>query len=454
MVVHYSRVELNKRRTYKKQAGFTSFMLKFLKQLFQKEEVEVIIPKEIIPFAEIDAWLEKNRNHSAKSIWETAQPLLEKIEDTIFAARANLARLEHAELRNKSIGARDLEIMKGNRFSYLKKTEQFLSTLASLYDKEEKEGMSYKELKRFAEKYKEELKTYHNVTLKPYAVLQHFFANESYAVAKNIKELDEEMKKIDALLKRQSTEALEEIQEHREELKRKMEEQLSIEQEKEEMKEEIQRFRELQQQAEEKKAKGEQSDGYQKYLKTKQQFEEQEKKSREHVAVLQHSFSVIEKAMRKYGKEVPEQEAFVQQYCENPVVALQSDAERKILLTLEAVKEKLEKNELDIKDEKKEKISQELAQLNKSFFETWLQEYKQVQEEKATKEVILHADVSLQHYKEAEYMVAAYKQKADAGEKQVAEKEENIKRLAIAETKEELEKEIGIALKREIEIQM
>ncbi|MBI5072902.1 hypothetical protein HZA99_03720 [Candidatus Woesearchaeota archaeon] len=429
-------------------------MLRFLKKIFQKEEVEVIIPKETIAFAEIGIWFEKNSSHNAKSIWESAEPILEKIEDTIFAARANLNKLEHAELRNKNIGGRELEIMKGNRSSYIKRTEQFFSTLASLYDKEDREKMTYKVLKHFVQKYQEELKVYHTVTLKPYAVLQHFFANESYTVAKNIKELDEEMKKLDMLLQKQSTECQEEIHELIDELKKKRQEEENLKKQKAEQEEELQRLRDLQQGAEDKKTKAEQSDNYHKYLKAKEHLGEQERKCKEHVIQLQHSFSVIEKALRKYAKENPEQEQVVQEYCEDPAAALEKDAELKITSILDMLRQKLEKDELDIKDDKKEKTMLELVNLTKSFFETWLKEYKKMQETNKAREAILHVDVALQEYKEAEYMVAAYKEKAEHMNKQVQEKEEQIIRLKILDAKSELEKEMSVALRREIEIQM
>jgi len=195
----------------------------------------------------------------------------------VFASRANLNKLEHAELRNKNIGGRDLEVMKGNRSSYIKRTEQFLLLQESL-DKEEKEKITYKVLKIFVQKYQQELKAYHDVTLKPYAVLQHFFANESYIIAKNIKELDEEMRRLDLLLQKQSTESQEEIEQLIKLLKDKKQEQKNLETQKAEMQEERKRLRDLEQQAEEKKTKVEESDGYNKYLKAKEQTEIEEKK--------------------------------------------------------------------------------------------------------------------------------------------------------------------------------
>lgn len=426
-------------------------MFQFIKKFFEKEEVEVALLRETIPFAEIEEWLQKHTNKDAKSIWDTAKPLLEKIEESAFTARANLTKLEHAELRNKSITGRELEIMKGNRSSYLKRTEQFLTTLASFYDKEE---MTYKALKQLAEKYQEELKNYHDTTLKPYAVLQYFFANESYTVAKNIKEIDEEMKKLEVILKKQSVESLENVQEQIQTLKKKKQEEEHLQKEKNNSQEELERLRGLQKQAEEKKKKAEESDRYQKYLQEKEQLQQQEKKQKQQKEQLQHSFSVIEKALRKYAKEEPTQEECIQEYCEKPEAAIEKDSDLNIIFILEQVKQKVETNALEIKEDKKEKILLELGNLSKSFFETWRREYKKIQEEKKAKESILQADVALQQYKEAEYMVQTYQEKANTEEKHVGYLQEQIARLNLPFERDQLGKNISQVMKREIIIAM
>ena len=56
-------------------------LIRKIKQFFAQEEVEVFLPKHTVPFSELDAWLEQRLLQNAKSVTETAQPILEKIDD-------------------------------------------------------------------------------------------------------------------------------------------------------------------------------------------------------------------------------------------------------------------------------------------------------------------------------------------------------------------------------------
>ncbi len=426
-------------------------MLEFIKKLFQKKDVEITLPKQTIHFAELNDWLNKNTNHHAKSINEYAKPVLEKIEDIIFAAKANMSKLEHAELRNKNISARELELMKGNRASYIKRTSQFVTAIALLSDKEQ---LTYKDIKHLVETIQKELKTYHDATLKPYAVLQYFFANESYAVAKTVKEIDGQMKDLDALIKKQSVEAVESIQEQIQELQEKIRRSKILEKEKKDAEEELNIMHENKKQAKEKKEKVFASDSYQQYLRMKEQAKEHEKKIQDYQNQLIHSFAVLEKALKKYGKEVPEKEELILGYIEKPVAALEKDEEFKIISVLDQMKKLLEQNTLDIKDDKKDRTLLELNNLTIAFFENFKEYLHKLQEEKKLQEKALKGDVASQHYKEAEYMLQIYNEKADALQKKKQEKEEEITKMEITAAKEQLEKDICSCTKREIEIQL
>ena len=76
-------------------AGF----LQFLKSLFEEKDVEVVIPKQSVAFAELSSWLEMHTSQNARSISDSSKPILDKIDDAIFANQANLSKLEHAELK-------------------------------------------------------------------------------------------------------------------------------------------------------------------------------------------------------------------------------------------------------------------------------------------------------------------------------------------------------------------
>lgn len=434
-------------------------MLEFIRKLFTKEDVEVVLPKEVIPFSELLAWIEKHTSQTNKTVSDQATPLLEKLDDILFAVQENIKKLEHTALRNKNISSRELEIMKGNRGSYVLKTRLFLTPISSFSEKEKK---TYDDMKEFVQKYTEQLQPYHDTTLKPYAVLQHFFANEAYAIAKNIKEIDEVIRQLKGLLQKQSVESITSLKQQMQALQVKYEEGKKLHKEKKELQEEHVRLAELEKQNMEKWKKTGEADGYKKYLTLVAKAKECEKKCVTHVDSLKQLFSILDKAIRKYGKLFPEKEAFLNSYLENPFEALRNDAVNTssemsaqtyaITTTLQSVKEQLLTDALDMKDDKKEKTLQELHMLTQEFFETFLKEQNQCETEKKQYDVLCSSDFANQQYKEAEYMYTTYKEKAAAVEKECVKTEEKMQALAISDACQRLQEDVVTCTKRDIEI--
>ena len=430
-------------------------MLQFIKKWLTKEDVEVVLPKEVILFCDLPAWIEKHTSQTNKTVSDQATPILEKLDDVLFAVQGNITKLEHAALRNKNISSRELEIMKGNRNSYVLRTRLFLAPISSFTEKEKK---TYDDMKEFVQRYTEQLQPYHDTTLKPYAVLQHFFANEAYAIAKNIKEIDEAIKQLRALLQKQSVESIASLKQQMQALQEKYEEEKKLKNEKKELQEEHIRLVELEKQNLEKWKKTEEAEGYKKYLALVAKAKECEKKCSTHVDSLKQSFSVLDKALRKYGKLFPEKEAFLNKYLENPIEALRNDAattssgKYAITSALEAVKEQLLADALDMKDDKKEKTLQGLNMLTQEFFETFLREQNAYEAEKKQYDALCSSDFANQQYKEAEYMYTTYKEKAAAVEKECTNTEEKIHLLAISDACKRLQEDVVTCTKRDVEI--
>ncbi len=427
-------------------------MLQFINKIrsfFAEEDITVVLPKESVPFSELHKWLEKHTSQITRSVLDQATPLLDKLDDILFAVSANLTKLEHAELRNRNISSRELEIMKGNRSSYIHRTQHFLAALILFSEKETK---TYSDMKQLMETYRDQFEQYHDATLKPYAVLQHFFANETYAVAKNVKEIDEVMKQIQHLLQKQSIEALTDIMEQITFLEQKFAEQKKLLAQKKELDEESQRLEILQQQAFEKQKKVEGSEGHKKYLKLLEKAKEQEKGLQEHCALLSHSFAIIDKAIRKYVRLFPEQEAFLAIFLENPIAAVQTDTSFTIATILHSVKEQLLTDSLDIKDDKKEKTLLELDRLDIGFFENFLKLYVSLEAEKRQYDTLCAANFSKQEYKEAEYMYTTYKEKAAAVQKESDSVRLALELLSLSLACQQLQTDIRACTKQEIEI--
>lgn len=423
-------------------------MLQFIRKFFQKEQLVVEIPIQKIPLQQLHNWIETHKSSTAKSIAETTLPLLEKIEDILFVTEENLTRLEHAELRNKKISSRELELMKGNKIAYILKTRQFLQ----LFSLEKKEKSQYKELLCLSETYEKEMQTYHDATLRQYVILQQFFRNESYAVAQNIKELAIVMKELTLLLQKQSTEAIEEIENRAADLLARQQYKEALEKEKDTAEQEEKKVHALAIELLEKRKKIEESSPYKEYLhlteeKKEKEIEVEKKKQK----IIQH-FTGIEKALRKYVKKFPETEKNIFPYLENPLEALQKDQTFKILEILQKVLEELQQNRLEIKEDKKEKIEEEIKKTTSECLKQLLQDYTVSKDEKEFLEKRCTTHPAFAQYMDILYMLKTYEEKTIAYKKEKENKQEEIQSLAFEDQAKTVAEEIERCLKVPVEI--
>lgn len=428
-------------------------MFQFLKRFFEgDEEMSVVLPQQTVLFSELPSWFDKHTSQHVQSIATAARPLLEKIDDALFATEANLSKLEHAELRNKNINAREFSLMKGNRASYIQRTRQFLEQLRSLYDKD---AISYGEMKRFTEIYTQTVTDLNKALLKPYAVLQYFFANESYAVANQIKQIDMHIKELETLLKNESQEAIAHCKNQIAAIEQKLELQKKLQEEKEELDQECARLLDLEQQAAEKLAKIEASEGYQEYQRCLAEKEVHDKKIQEKVAELQHSFAIMEKALRKYAKQEEQHALLIEHILSNPLSLVAEHKMGVLLPVLRNVRHALAADALEIKEDKKEKIIATLdAVMAENFFSHFSEEYHALEEQQRLLEKKLKFHVASQHHKEVQYMFSTYKEKRVVLRKQSEELAATLEKMSIQQHLEQLEKDIHECTKFEVKVQL
>ncbi|PIN77023.1 hypothetical protein COV16_07480 [Candidatus Woesearchaeota archaeon CG10_big_fil_rev_8_21_14_0_10_34_8] len=423
-------------------------MLKFLKKIFQKDEVEVVLPKQNVKFSELKKWLDDHTSKNAKSIAETVKPVLDKIDDAIVATQNNLKKLEYAELKNKNISGRELSIMKGNRNSYILRTGQFLEKLESLYDKE---NITYADMKGFSDTYKEDVEVLNKMLLKPYAVLQHFFANESYAVAKQIKTIDVLMKELSGILQKESLESITDCKNQIDLIMDKQEQLKKLQKEKKELDSEAEKTNKLLKQAEQKFAKVEESSSYEKYKAMLKEKEDQSKKIQDHVEVLTHSFAIIDKAIRKFAKKKIQHEKLIEKYVTDPLKTLLDDNSFTIVSVLEEVKSSLD--DLGIKDDKKAKTLAELDNvLTDLYFYNFVQKYKELKEREELLDKNARTHFALQQHKEAEYVLTSYKEKSYALNEELRKISEILETVDIDAMIKQLEKDLHKCTKFEVEV--
>lgn len=114
----------------------------------------------------------------------TLKALSERFFDESAKTRENILRLREGELINRNVEERHLQIMEGNRSAYIRKVEQFLETMESSLPFRKEKAQETAALFRMS------LEGFVKSTQKSYFILQEFLANESGAIAGNLKAFD------------------------------------------------------------------------------------------------------------------------------------------------------------------------------------------------------------------------------------------------------------------------
>ncbi|MFT4343141.1 MAG: hypothetical protein ACMXYE_00160 [Candidatus Woesearchaeota archaeon] len=128
-------------------------------------------------------------------ISNTLEPRMHAIIDSMHAEisdiQKNAKKLQQAQLRNTNIPHKEMQIMKGNRESYVKHVELLLEQIEF--------PKKYSEIEAVHDHFTGVLERFTEQTQKPRAVLHHFFEHEAKAVHKGIGRLHksyEEMKNL------------------------------------------------------------------------------------------------------------------------------------------------------------------------------------------------------------------------------------------------------------------
>ena len=307
-------------------------MFSFIKKFFKTE-------KESINFNEIENWL-KNKSENIETInKEKTEDIKQNIAEEIEKTKENLTNLENAELRNKNISEKELQFMQGNREAYVKRTNLFLSNINI-------DSIDFQD-------FETQISGFSKSTIRPYSILQNFFANESSMIVSNIRNINSMMNELKTAAYRN------ELEKNKNNLKEKQ-------QYIDELNEKIKIIK-----------KGKEFRALQKDKEKREQIISQIKQLKEK---LYNNFSIIEKSMKKYSR-ISLDEKQVNEYIATPFKALLKDNELEIIEILSKLRQNIEQNKIELKDKKQEKTLETINNLNKEFFENILANYYQLDKE-------------------------------------------------------------------------
>ncbi|MBI2650325.1 hypothetical protein HYX04_03350 [Candidatus Woesearchaeota archaeon] len=342
-------------------------MLEFLKKIFQNEEQEPKKAREI-SLQSMEEWLNEKSKPLMDGVRQQTEEVLMKVNEEIQRARINVETLENAKLQNQNIPFKAKQYMEGNRKAYIRAVNSFLGHM-------EINNKDYFYLTDFCRQFEELINDLNKGTFRSYTILQEFFANETNRIAQNLKNFDNLFKELKSVLNDSNAVAVNKAREKVQNLKAKTKQKINMgidlknaeadlklaSGEKDSVMAEIERF-----------SKSEQHNNFLKL--------NEEKKSKsinfynDEDQILQ-SFSVLERALRKYSHIAFEHEEIVLDYLKHPVETLADDKNLVILEILKNLEKMLQENKLQVDDRKKEKSIEEIKKLDKEFIQQFLKKY-------------------------------------------------------------------------------
>jgi hypothetical protein len=315
---------------------------KIIDLLFKKKEVEQekIRIKDIKNISE-----ELLKKYVDINIIPSFENICEEIKNIEIETEQKCIELEQSKLKNENISIKEKQYMDGNRKSYVKHVRILLKSLPKL--------PSYELIEETYPQFKEVIENFAKHTMRARQILHHFFEHETEAIHNSIASInkqfenmrklvqEEKYKKYLSLLKAISRydNAVQGKKELKQEIKNNEDIILKT-------KNELEQFtRKLEDQ---KKSKE-----YYQLEKLKKQKLEEETKLNEIITDINTKFAKFERALRKYERIAIDESAWVRAYQKDPYQAASVDSENKGTKVLEGLKNKINNNSIELKNNEK-----------------------------------------------------------------------------------------------------
>lgn len=311
----------------------------------------------------LEQWFDEKTTPLKKSVNEKISKAKQDIEQEVQKAKENIKNLENAKLLNEKITVKEQQFMEGNRSFYVNRMNLFIESIKL----EEK-------IEESLEKLQKDINELGKSTYKAYQILQHFFENEAYLIAQNIKSIDTNTNILKGIVSDKRIKILEEIKndildfkktliEEKElkELMKKLENQIvDIETEKKKIRYEL--------------VRKEQSKEFKDY----NALEVEQHKLREQLEEIRsemlHFFAVLEHALKKQSKIDLEHENLINEYIESPIKTISDDKNFDIIKILKKIEDNANSNQIDLKDKKREKTLETIKLIDESKITSFLKE--------------------------------------------------------------------------------
>jgi hypothetical protein len=378
-----------------KHSQFQEQMLKYLKNLFGKEkEPQTVIVSE----AELKGFLIEEKKIKAKALTKHSDECINAITEVIAQTKVLLLGLESAELHNKKITGQEMNFMVGNRKTYIKNTRDFLDRIEKImaFDLPE-------EISDAISSAKKQVDILSKNNIRPYSVMQHFFANESRIIGNKIKDIiiqyellekyftDSGITQIDDVLR------LVEEKEEKDNARKKLEDEINAK--KEQITENISSLKKARAQLKKLEDSSDFSDFKRICLEKERIAAELKHLENELLA----AFDPIDSALKKYSRVALDNE-IIESIIRSPVAAVSMES-RKIVPMLVKLYEAVSKETIELKDRKKDRVLSAINKLSQEYFDSFIKKHEALKKEKHETEEKLRQNGIMRDYEDLQYRI-------------------------------------------------
>ena len=395
-------------------------MLSFIRKLFKKKE------EKKLSFDMLGPWFNEKSGSYYSEFNKIREEINSKINELVEKTNESIEKLKIAKLQNPNISVREKQFMEGNREAYINRARLFI---------EIKLPEKIEEIDNFYSSFEDQFNNFEKSTMKPYQILQHFFEHETNSILYNIKKIEALSKELKELTKNEKISRINSINKRIDDIKnkKKLKEGLKNkiskkEQEEKSLKEEIK-------DDEDNINKLKKSKEFVNYNNKTDELRKIKEKIKEKESSLINDFSVLEKAMKKFARIAFEDEDLINKYIGNPVSALLSDNELRIISIFEKLKDNIVKDKVELKDKKKEKSLKAINKLDKEFFESFLLEYNKLVDIKNKLVKEINESNARKIFYELENKIVNDKENLDKIKKEIEETKKEIDKSNIKEMK-------------------
>jgi len=415
-------------------------MFKFLKRLFSEEKPS----EEKVSIGDLREWFNSKSKEEYNKLDSDILTIKNKIKNEKGKTKNNLEILKNAKLQNPNIPFKAKQMMEGNRDAYIRSVNIFLGNI----DLEK----GYDELLEFCSSFDNLVSSFGKSTAKSFHILQEFFSHESGAIAVNIKNFDKLIKELKERIKATDFSLIEKIKNDISDLNNKIKQKEGNKKNLSESEEEKSKLIKTKEGIEQEINKIKKSDEFGELSDLKQKREEISSEIKDIEAKLIHSFSILEKAFKKYVRMAYQDEDLLKKYIEMPIKALIFDKELKILKLLDNVKKNILKNAIELDGKKKNKSLEEIERLDKEFFNNFLKRYDGLKKELSTVEKEIDENKTLKKINELNEKLEDTFGNIENINNKIENLKTEIEKVDVGEIKKGLEKEINYLLKRDVVI--